>query len=170
MKTFPWKNKTHLHPKGVCEAATSTWLVTIAQSGVDEASKLTPEQCDSLQSKVESTEYTWALGLLEKLTAVHAEARFNAFEGPTFKKSGVDDKSIKQTIDELPVGWFIYVSATNKDGDGHALAIYKEGDSAIHLFDPNNAMYVGDSLAIANQLSECVATWADVVGRIGQFK
>lgn len=126
-----WINKTTLHPKGVCEAATMQWLSRIDQKGLAYARKLTPQECDGLQFKVEEGE-TFVFLLPEMLLPTSTFCPLSPI--PTNFDS----------LDALNPGDFIFVSADGRPGvGGHAMGIYKNAKNLL-FFDPEFGIYSYD--------------------------
>ena len=90
MKEIKWNNTTAKHPKGVCEAATVTWLQKIKQHDIATANKITPTDCDALQKKVEKSDFNWA----ESLASTVGTKSFDAFNGNTLKEDNKDQDDI----------------------------------------------------------------------------
>ncbi|HLA56609.1 MAG TPA: YopT-type cysteine protease domain-containing protein [Flavobacterium sp.] len=168
MTTIPWTNTTSKHPGGVCEAATSIWLQTIADNGIQQANKITATACDDLQTACESGAYTWAIDLLPLLSA-DPNASFDAFDGPTIVNNG----QMLNVLNTLTDNNFRFISATNGNGSGHATALY-QNNGTIYFFDPNNAIYSisslqSDKVALANQIMTNLQSWSDIVVRSGRL-
>jgi hypothetical protein len=164
MNTVKWKNTTKKHPNGVCEAATSIWLERIAEAGIDFANNITPEDCDSLQTKVENGTYTWAVDLLPLLGD---KATFHPFEG----ENPTSEESLLSIISEMSDNDFRFVSATNSWGGGHAVAVYRYRGK-YYAFDPNYAIYSCSTLEsdlklLAKQFWSNLRPWSDIAVRHG---
>lgn len=159
MKTIPWKNKTKKHPNGVCEAATSIWLEKISNQNISSANKITPDECDVLQSQVEAGTYTWAVDLINLLKP---GSTFNPFSGPTI----ANPVQMLTALTSMSNGDFFYLSATNPHGGGHAVAVFKAANN-FYFFDPNYAIYSCDSSTVevalvANQIMHNLAPWSSI--------
>lgn len=162
MQKKTWSNKTQKHPKGVCEGATSIWLQRISNKSLADANQITANDCDTLQEQIEKGSYTWATDLLPTLKK---DATFDAFDGPNITK----EQDIKDVLQGLKNGQFVYVSAANPTGNGHALAFYKQDTSTICFFDPNNAIYTGTVNELAGEFMTNIKSWTDVAARIGSM-
>lgn len=166
MKTYPWKNKTKKHPRGVCEAATSIWLEQISKQGIQQANKITPQECDALQSEVEAGTYTWAADLINLLAP---GAQFDAFNGPVVTTIA----EMIHVLDNMQDNDFLYISATNNWGGGHAVAVYKS-QGTYYFFDPNYAIYSsgqtqGEIAIMATQIMTNLNPWSNIAVRFGNM-
>ncbi len=168
MNIIKWINKTNQHANGVCEAATIIWLKKIKKNDIYEANKIKAAECDSLQNKIETGKFTWAIDLISEVEPI----KFDAFEGDNLKENGVE-KNIDIIFNHLNIkGEFIYISATNLGG--HAMAFYRDNNK-IYYFDPNNAIYEIDSndpyeiKTLKIEIIKNCMPWKDVVARYGEL-
>jgi len=164
MDKISWKNVTKKHPNGVCEAATSIWLQTISNFGITKANAITSQECDNLQEKIEAGTYTWATDLPPLLKS---GTDFDAFEGPNI----TDKNDVNKILKGLKANQFVYISASNPHGNGHALALFYDGTD-YYFFDPNHAIYKASAKeigALAQQVIDNVKAWSEIAARIGAF-
>jgi hypothetical protein len=128
-KLLEWENRTEKFKKGVCEAATMLWLSRLDNSGLEEAVKLKPEQCDDLQAKVEAgtSSFVWTLGPM-----LAGESSFKPYEAV---------KITATVFATLDVGDFLYLSISG-GAQGHAMAVYRHRNG-VYFFNPGEGIYHG---------------------------
>lgn len=171
MEEKKWNNRTKKHPGGVCEAATSLWLQRISYKGIAVANTLKPEECDDLQTKCESGEYSWAVDLLDLLGGT-PKASFDAFQTTQLKKQADAEKLLEAMVEND----FRYISATGQSASGHATALYRKNNE-IYFFDPNYAIYwinisksKSEIPVLAKKIMENLKHWSDITSSPGKFK
>lgn len=160
-----WANSTSVWQHGVCEAASSIWLQRIQDRGVEKASEIKPDECNALQSKVESGEYTWALGLSEVVDG----AEVNAFDPQHTKPKNFTSRSnTLPVLMDLSQNRFCFFAANKQSGGGHALAAYYDG-STYWFFDPDAGIYKGTADEVADHIVERLKYFPSVSGAIGTY-
>ncbi|WP_156894797.1 hypothetical protein [Janthinobacterium sp. 1_2014MBL_MicDiv] len=122
-KVREWENKTHMHPKGVCEAAAMLWLSRLDNQGMEHALKLKASDCDALQALIEKGDTSWAVKLQDLLGT---DSMF--FPLVPAELSSAD-------IAGMEPGDFLFVA-----GNGHAGAVYQHRDG-IFFFNPGDGLF-----------------------------
>ena len=175
-----WPNWTPRHPRGVCEAATSLWLARIAEGGDQgllHANRLTSTDCDELQARVErNSGWTFSLNLRELLppqVTLH-QSDVDFFEGiysdmPNVIRGGERNSTVPDLLDTLRPGEFFYVNATHSTGNGHAMAVYRDGQQ-YHFFNPGVGIFHGTREQIIARMEGVVTRWANVTVHQGRME
>ena len=173
-----WNNQTSLHRSGVCEAATSLWLARIASNGergLYLANRLQPEDCDALQTRVENEGWTRSLNLVDELPPnvfLHEEdSMFNGIDSniPNAIKGGVTgNSSVSDLLGVLDANDFFYIDATQNHGNGHAMAVFHDGQD-FHFFDPNRGIFHGSQQNIENEINRSISCWENVTVHQGHI-
>ena len=170
-----WSNHTQEHPRGVCEAATSLWLNSIArggQHGLSHANQLQPTDCDALQAQVEAgSGWTYSLNLRELLPAnvtLHGsgDGFFVGIDSamPNTIKGGQTNSTPSALLGTLQSGDFFYINASGFSGGnagGHAMAVFYDGQQ-YHFFNPDTGIFHGTREQIAGYIESGVVNWRNV--------
>ena len=175
--TIDWINSTAKNKSGICEAATTLWLLTIRDQDIKQANKLKPQDCDTLQKDAETGNSVWYRELVGA-----GGINFDPFNGQKSvlikeNKKPMVANNLSNLLAQLSEGEFCYINADtpngNKQGDGHALAIYRSQNS-IYFFNPNIGIYeceasVEGAKHIANQIQDNVRIWSNVSLNLGEI-
>lgn len=166
-KIANWVNSTKQHPKGVCEAAVTTWLNRIVNQDVQTANKIVPTDCDALQSQFESGKVT----TLDLPTLLGNKAEVNPYDA--FGITAGSATEIQKVLQKLKKNEFLFISAQGSGStDPHALAVFNDGTN-FYFFDPNQGIYealLAESDVLAKQIVTNTQLWKELGGIIGKKK
>lgn len=126
------------------------WLSRIDAHGIAVAMRLKPEECDELQALVEAETSSWHWSLAPMLGQ---NSEFDPYEVVGFNS---------ETFDRLGDGDFLYLSVSNNDGLGHAMALYRHAAGTI-FFNPGGGMFLSKNSADKSEVVKSIqaaAPWA----------